>query len=131
MPVQGNLKNTFVLDNSEALAGAVDLRGGNLQQELDRIGFAQRLQQPVISPAILQRPRLGLSFIPVTYAFAQKPVVLRSTALLQEVRQSKSQSCVQQDAVPGMFVQLRQSRLLLVVIALHTWLLYGTASFVS
>lgn len=61
----GNLKNTFVLDNSEALPGAIDLRGGNLQQDVERLGFAQRLQQPVISSAILQRPRLGLSFLPV------------------------------------------------------------------
>ena len=71
---QGNLKNTFVLDSSDALPGAVDLRGGNLQQELDRTGFAQHLQHPVISPAILQRPRLGLSFLPVLTAPVDAPL---------------------------------------------------------
>ncbi|KAK9794661.1 hypothetical protein WJX73_001560 [Symbiochloris irregularis] len=59
----GNLKNTCVLDNSDTLPGAVDLRGGNPEQELNRITWAEHRQHPVVSPTIFQRPHLGLSFL--------------------------------------------------------------------
>ena len=66
MPVlQGNLKQTVVFDNSQSLPPPADLRAGFLLADLQRLACIQRGQSLVSSSTVLQRPRLGLSFLPV------------------------------------------------------------------
>lgn len=62
---QGNLKQTVVLDSSESLPPAVDLTGESLHQ-IQEYQALQRLFQTTDSPAaLLLRPQLFLSFLPV------------------------------------------------------------------
>ena len=64
--MQGNLKQTFVPDVSESLPPPAELRAADWVQELLWLADYQRDHSLIGSPAVLQRPRLGLSFLPVS-----------------------------------------------------------------
>lgn len=63
--MQGNLKQTYVPDANECLPPPADLRAADWGQEHLWLADYQRDHSSVISSAVLQRPRLGLSFLPV------------------------------------------------------------------
>lgn len=67
MPVQVNLKQTVVFDQSETFQPPADLRAGDVFGDLQHLAGVQAGQTLITSSAVLQRPRLGLSFLPVRH----------------------------------------------------------------
>ena len=60
-----NLKQTVVLDHSQSLLPPADLGAGDIFAQLQHLAGVQQGQSLITSSAVLQRPRLGLSFLPV------------------------------------------------------------------
>ena len=63
--LQVNLKQTVVLDNSQTFVPPADLRAGDVFAQLQQLADVQQGQSLITSSTVLQRPRLGLSFLPV------------------------------------------------------------------